>query len=149
MEVLLPADKLSKLKLDLEFFKGRTLTTYLQIQRLCGVLSHCSKVVRGGRTFSHRIIHLLKGLAVQRKRIKLSACFHADLQWWVALSFWFNGKAVMINRKFTVGPTLITDSSFRGYGLVIDSDWQGGWFNRDSVPSDWIEVPDRRIICLM
>lgn len=60
LEVCLPEEKLLKLKSELEFFKGRTRATFQQIQRLCGILSHCARVVRGGHTFSHRIISIVE-----------------------------------------------------------------------------------------
>ena len=44
MELSLPDDKLSKLFHEMEFFKDRTRATRKQLQRLCGVLSHCSKL---------------------------------------------------------------------------------------------------------
>ena len=52
MSLSLPDDKLVKLRKELEFFCGRSRATKRQIQRLCGIISHCAKVVRGGRTFS-------------------------------------------------------------------------------------------------
>lgn len=46
----------------------------------------------------------------------------------------------MIQYNFGQGPTLVTDSSFAGYGLYIDRgdypDWQAGWFNEQVLPSD-------------
>ena len=65
----LPKDKLMKMKKELEFFVGRTRATKKQIQRLCGILAHSAKVIRGGRTFSRRMIDLLSGLKEGNPRI--------------------------------------------------------------------------------
>lgn len=79
----------------------------------------------GGRTFPHRIIALLRNLH-GRTRIRLSACFKADLAWWRSLSHVFNGVATMIHYNYGDGPVLFTDASNHGYGLVLGSDWQAG-----------------------
>ena len=53
MKLRLPEDKLCRLERELSFFHGRCQATRKQLQKLCGILSHCSSVVKGGRTFSH------------------------------------------------------------------------------------------------
>ena len=70
MSLSLPEDKLLKMRAELLFFQGRTRATKRQIQRLCGVTAHCAKVVRGGRTFSRRIMDLLAGLTGKNPRIR-------------------------------------------------------------------------------
>lgn len=62
MTMRLPREKMCRLMHELDFFKDRSRATLKQLQRLCGVLSYASRVVRGGRTFSRRVIDLLKGL---------------------------------------------------------------------------------------
>ena len=72
MELSLPKEKVCKLHKELESFEGRKKATKHQIQRLCGVLSHCCKVVKGARTFSHQaidLLDLLKGLEGENPRI--------------------------------------------------------------------------------
>lgn len=60
MTLSLPEKKLTDVHRELQFFLGRHRATKHQIQRLCGVLAHAAKVIYGGRTFSRRIINLLK-----------------------------------------------------------------------------------------
>lgn len=133
MELRLPEDELAKLQKDIEFFRGKRRATVHQIQKLCGSLSHASKVVRGGRIFSHRVLELLKGLP-NRKRIRLSPGFRADLEWWRNLMSWLNGKATMIRFNFGDGPVIFTDASLRGYGILMGSEWQAGWFSTSATP---------------
>ena len=58
MTMSLPDSKLEKLHNELSYFQGRKRATKRQLKRLCGIdISHGSRVVKGGRTFSHRIIH--------------------------------------------------------------------------------------------
>ena len=58
MTLSLPPEKVRKLHSEIDFFKGRKQASKRQLQRLCGILSHCSRVVRGARTFSSRVIEL-------------------------------------------------------------------------------------------
>ena len=81
MEISLPHDKLVKLHTKIQFFEGRSKASKRQLQQLCGILSHCSKVVRGGRIFSRRVIDLLKGLIEGNPCVRLKDEFKADLLW--------------------------------------------------------------------
>ena len=152
MKLLLPADKVEKLHTELAFFVGRRQATRKQLQKLCGVLAHCSTVIRGGRTFSHRIIGMLSGFSKTRRRVTLSKCFFEDLNWWRQCARWFNGEARMVGRRLTDNQTIYMDASGSGFGVVSGSDWlAGAWkFDLDSAedchkhlchtPGD--EIPD-------
>lgn len=139
MQLHVPPDKLDKLIHEIDYFQEKTRATCRQLQRLCGILSYCSRVIRGGRIFSHRVVSLLKNIGT-RKRIHLTPCFKADLLWWRSFCNIFNGSASIVKYNFGEGPTITTDSSLAGYGLYISagmySDWQAGWFETDSVPGD-------------
>ena len=128
MSLSLPEDKLQKLRHELEFFRGRSRATKKQIQRLCGIIAHCSKVVRGGRTFSRRIIDLLAGLKDGNPRIRLSQEFCLDIEWWLNFAREFNGKENIIFPNTGDGYCFSTDSCLQGYGIVSGNDWQAGYF---------------------
>lgn len=81
MSVSLPKDKLKRLYDELEFFVNKTRASIRQVQRLCGVLSHCAKVVKGGKTFSQRVFRLLKAWPDSQKRIRLSTGFKHNVFW--------------------------------------------------------------------
>ena len=134
MSLSLPEDKLHKLHSELQFFTDRNRATKKQLQRLCGIIAHCSKVVRGGRTFSRRIIDLLSGLPDGNPRIRLSSEFKLDMVWWLQFSNTFNGKEFIIFPNEGDGPFVATDASLKGYGIVSDMDWQAGYFNSDLMP---------------
>lgn len=131
MTVSIPPDKMAKLRTELEFFKDKRRATLKQIQRLCGILAHCSKVIKGGRTFSNRAISLLKGWPSKRKRIKLDQGFRFDLYWWLNFAQTFNGKNLMVKYNYGDGPSFYTDSCLAGYGLWVEDDWQAGYFNSE------------------
>lgn len=134
MTLSLPEHKLADIHRELCFFSSRRRATKRQIQRLCGVLAHASKVVYGGRTFSRRIINLLKSLPETNVRIKLTQEFALDLSWWSGCLDIFNGVGSMISHHFGTGENLYTDSSKNGYGVLHDSDWLAGYFNSSMYP---------------
>lgn len=135
MTVSLPTSKMERLHREIAFFLPKNRATKRQIQQLCGILSHCSKIVKGGRTFSHRIIELLKDWPHNRKRIRLGDCFKHDLYWWRDFSSEFNGKNLMVSYNYGMGPCFYTDSCIAGYGLWSDLDWQAGYFNASITPN--------------
>lgn len=47
MSVSLPEEKLAKLKQEVDYFIPKSRATKKQIQRLCGILAHCAKVIKG------------------------------------------------------------------------------------------------------
>lgn len=134
MSVSLPQDKMDRLHQELKFFIDKDRATKHQIQRLCGILSHCAKVVRGGRTFSQRVISLLKGWPSSRNRIRLSKEFKNDLYLWKDFAAIFNGENQMIKFNYGCGPTFFTDSCLSGYGFWENNDWQAGYFNTTISP---------------
>ena len=75
--LLLPEEKILKLHHKLSFWKNKKTATKLQMQRLCGVLNFCCKVVRGGRVKMFHIIQLLSSFNTQR-RINLPVEFLAE-----------------------------------------------------------------------
>lgn len=99
------------------------------------MLGHCSKVVRGGRVFSRRIIDTLKGLPDANVRITQSKEFKLDLWWWKNFASIFNGTTCII-LKDPMGPSFQSDASLMGYGVIYENDWMAGYFNTDEVPSD-------------
>lgn len=135
MEVSLPQEKMGKLKNEILFFDNRKRATKKQLQRLAGILGHCSKVVRGGRVFSRRVIDTLKGLPEANVRITLSKEFKLDLLWWKNFAAYFNGTTCIIE-KDPMGPCFYSDASLMGYGATHDNDWVAGYFNTDEVPRD-------------
>lgn len=76
MTVSLPQQKIKKLHEELNFFTQKKRATKKQIMRLAGVLSHSARVIRGGRTFSRRILDLLKGLPEGNPRFILRTNFN-------------------------------------------------------------------------
>lgn len=150
MSLTLPQDKLDKLRNEMIFFKNRRFATKHQLQKLVGLLCHCSKLIKGGRTFSHRVIMLLKGLPEGNPRITLTQGFKLDLHWWRCFMDRFNGTATYISYNYGQGPVMFTDASMNGYGCFSGTDWCAGYFNSNLTPlgydnlleshSHWVNV---------
>lgn len=142
MTLALPTKKLVDIHRELRFFVGKKRATKHQIQRLCGVLAHAAKVVYGGRTFSRRIINLLKSLPERNVRVKLTEEFRLDLDWWIGCMDVFNGVSTMISHHFMAGESLYTDSSKNGYGILYDRDWLAGYYNVEILPDGYESLCD-------
>lgn len=149
MSVKIPEEKMCKLREELKFFSGKKRATLKQIQRLCGHLAHCSKIIKGGRTFSHRVIQLSKGWKPGVKRIRLSDQFRYDIAWWECFASIFNGHNLMVKHNYGQGPQFTTDACIEGYGLWTSSDWQAGFYDSTNTPnlsslnpthSHWVNV---------
>ena len=125
MKLRLPKEKVLKLQEEIVFFAGRRRSTKKQIQRLCGVLSHCATLIRGGRTFSHKVIAMLKLFNSKRRYITLSAAFHEDMKWWEKFAVHFNGEAKVIQPPQCTS-VVHTDASGTGFGAVTECDWLCG-----------------------
>ena len=69
MEVRLPQDKVYKARTLVQRFRGLLVFTKKELMELCGCLAHASQVVKGGRTFSRRLINLLKFIPKGRKGV--------------------------------------------------------------------------------
>ena len=134
MCLILPDDKIDKLRSELKFFEKRSRATKRQLQRLCGILSYSAKVIKGARTFSRRVIDLLKKLPEGNPRIRLTTDFRYDMEWWDKCASSFNGYEYIIKRNEGDGPVFYTDSSLTGYGMVTSSDWIAGFYNSEDTP---------------
>lgn len=135
MQLSLPKRKMEKLHSELKFFENKARASKKQIQRLAGVLCHCSKVIRGARIFSRRVIDLLKGLPDRNVRLKLSDGFLHDMTWWRKFSTTFNGVSCIVQDDVN-GPIIASDASFSGFAVIHERDWIAGHFNTDTTPSD-------------
>ena len=135
MELSLPLEKVDKLKNFLTTLLEKDAATKKELERVGGLVSHCSYVVRGGRTFSRRIFDLAASYTRHSRSIPLNDAIKADFQWWLSFCTSFNGRACIIRDTHPV--PLYSDSSFTGFGAWMGCDWFYGLWS-GSVAS---EVP--------
>ena len=119
--LLLPNEKIAKLHRELVFWQNKKTSTKLQMQRLCGVLNFCCKVVRGGRVYMFHMIQQLKSFKGQR-RIVLPGEFFDDIAWWQTFAENFNGYADFFD---PVSNTieLYTDACLTGLAAICENDF--------------------------
>ena len=120
MELSLPMEKVDKLR-DLTItILNRGHSTKNELECLDGLVSYCSYVVRGGRTFSRRIFDLSASHTRQSRAIPLDDAIKEDAG---ALNFFgvLNGK-VCIVRDVHPFP-MCSDASFEGFGAWFYDLW--------------------------
>ena len=130
MELSLPLAKVEKLKALILNILDRGHASKKDLESLGGMVSHCSYVVRSGRTFSRRIFDLSASYTRRFKKIPLDSSIRADLDWWLAFCYVFNGRACIIKDLHPI--PIVSDSSFMGFGAWAGLDWITGFWN----PSD-------------
>lgn len=128
LEMSLPQDKLQKLMKTLEILGDRRKATRHEIECLGGLLAHCSKVIKGGRTFCRRIYNSMEGVREPHFKIRLTKGFREDVTWWRNFAAEFNGKAKILGR-FAIHVSTYSDASNWGYGASHGKDWVVGAFD--------------------
>ena len=120
MTLSLPFDKLENVRELISSFLQKKSATKLELQRLAGNLSHCSTIIRAGKTFSRRVINIIKYFPLNRRTVRLLSEFYADLLWWSAFSQMFNGTGQII-KSCDIDTVIYTDACGKGFGGYIDS----------------------------
>ena len=133
MEVRLPEGKLAKLKSLLSSAIACKRISRKELESLGGSLSHCSHVVRGGKVFCRSVYSLYRTMVSQNKRfISVPNWVKADLLWWFKLSKHFNGVSKIV--KVCYEQAMVSDSSFKGFGVYLGNDWCAGtWHDDDCI----------------
>ena len=130
MELSLPLAKVEKLKDFITSLLNKGVATKKDLQSIGGLVSHCSYVVRGGRTFSRRIFDLAASYSRHSTSIPLNPSIRADLEWWLAFCDTFNGRACIIRDLHPI--PLYSDASFTGFGAWMGLDWIYGTWEGES-----------------
>lgn len=117
----LSEDKLQQLRQRLQHFQGKRRATKQSLQSLAGSLNWACQAVKGGKFFLKRILDTIRPLKQQRHKARLSAEFHADLQWWLSYMHVFNG-VVYFNQQSN--EHVHVDASNMAAGAFWNGDWQ-------------------------
>ena len=134
-QLRLPSDRLRALKGEIGTWDSRRSCTKKQLLSLIGQLSHTSKVIKPGRSFLCRLIHLSSSASQLHHHIRLNTSARADIQWWFEFMEDWNGSS------FFIPPAakplyLHTDASGSwGCGAV----WSNSWFQY-KWPDFWSSV---------
>ena len=135
MELSLPQEKVVKLESSIKHLLHKGSATKKELECVGGLVSHCSYVVRGGRTFSRRIFDLAASYSRDSKCIPLDESIRADFSWWLNLCSCFNCKACIVQDSHPI--PLYSDSSFKGFGAWMGLDWLAGCWSAEDIPMDF------------
>ena len=125
MVLRLPEAKVNKLNTQLDRFIEADRISKVDLESLGGLLSHCAHLVRGGRTFCRRLYNLYKEVCSKGyKTVKIPDVVKADLRWWRVFCKTFNGVSPINNMDYP--DPMVSDASFKGFGVYMGSDWAAG-----------------------
>ncbi len=136
MKLFLPQDKLASLRTSAAELIHRGKVTKLELQQFCGLASFASKVVRGARTFSRRLVDRTKLLSEPHHHSRVTKEMRADFEWWISFAAWFNGAATIIADSHLPRLTVQTDASLFGWGAVSADQWLAGSWKGSAEPSN-------------
>ena len=73
-----------------------------QLQQLAGKLSWVLHVVNGGKVYLQCMLDLLRPLQLLHHKVRLTAEFQADIQWWISCLEVFNTRHLLQNHDLVV-----------------------------------------------
>ena len=132
MQLRLGSDKVDRISSLVDAFLLLTHSSLKDLQILSGHLAHASVVVRGGRTFSRRLINLIKFYPKDARVVRLPDWLFDDLRWWSRFLPTFNGKAKIIPSVQDSWVTFYSDASGTGFGAHYETDWLFGSWDSDT-----------------
>ncbi len=117
LELRLPPEKLRRLLGMLSHWKAYKHCCKRDLESLIGYLQDASKVIHAGRTFTRRLIDLLKANhhRANTSHICLNVQAQSDIMWWHAFIQQWNGLSMM------------TNSRKQDPDIYIHSDASGSW----------------------
>ena len=137
-EVRLPQDKINKCKNAILDILPKQYIYTKELHKLLGLLNFACKCVVPGRTFKRRLEDLTIGLATKvNTKILLDEEAKEDLHIWLKFLAQYNGKSLILDKKWILPSTLkiYTDASGIGYGGYCNTQWFAGLW-----PKNWYNV---------
>ena len=127
LELRLPTEKLHRLQALLEKWIRYKCCKKKDLESLVGYLQDASRVVHSGRTFTRRLIDLLKSARHRTANSfsRLNAEARSDIFWWHSFIQHWNGISMMVaSRKCNPDVILTSDASGSwGCGAFYAGDW--------------------------
>lgn len=139
MKFRLPEAKLVKTVKAVSDMLKKTWTSRKSLERLTGLLAHCSVLVRGGRTFCRRLYSLLRATQGKR-RVRLSDMYIQDLKWWSSFLRVLDGKCPIFP-QLTPNQHFFTDSSGSGFAAWHLQDYLFGFWGQNNYSCIHVSPP--------
>lgn len=139
MKFRLPESKLLKTNIAVSNMLAKKWTSRKSLERLTGLLAHCSVLVRGGRTFCRRLYSLLRATQGKR-RVRLSDMYVQDLKWWASFLRIFDGQCPIFP-QLTPNHHFFTDSSGSGFAAWHLNDYLFGFWGNHNYSCKHVSHP--------
>ena len=127
MELRLPSEKISEIKITLELFMHVRKVTLRQLLSLIGLLNFACQVIAPGRAFCRRLIDA-RGVRKAHHKIRILKSIKEDLIIWQTVLSNYNGVTVMLDTAWTSADSIdfFTDSAGgkqRGFVIYFQGRW--------------------------
>lgn len=136
MKFRLPEAKLVKTNKAVSEMLKRKWCSRKSLERLTGLLAHCSVLVRGGRTFCRRLYSLLR--VTQGKHP--SNMYIQDLKWWSSFLRVFDGQSPIFP-QLTPSHHFFTNSSGSGFAAWHLQEYLFGFWGENNYSCEHVSLP--------
>jgi hypothetical protein len=119
----LPPDKLKDMKRLCNYWAKKPKCSKKGLQSLIGKMNWCSRVLKGGRTFSRRLTNLLCKVSQANHHIRITSEARQDITWWTHALEHFHGTAKFPMDIPLPSHVFSTDACKIGGGGHFGQDW--------------------------
>eukprot|EP00112_Aurelia_sp_Birch-Aquarium-sp1_P013521 Seg2871.1 transcript_id=Seg2871.1/GoldUCD/mRNA.D3Y31 product="Polyprotein P3" protein_id=Seg2871.1/GoldUCD/D3Y31 len=127
LEILLPEQKIEKIKVELKVWYTKKSGTKRQLLSLIGRLQHCCQAIELGRPFIRRLIDRASKVHALDHFVALSAWEIDDIFWWEKLFKNWNGRSLFLLPDFEIQPDNIVTSDAAG-SIGMAAIYGDAWF---------------------
>lgn len=123
-ELRISEERMTEIRSLLDQWLNRKVASKRQVLKIIGKLAFAARVVRSGRAFISRLIHLAKKVKHLHHKVRISTSARADLQWWHSCLSSHNGVAMYEEDWSAANIThCYSDASDYGFGSYYGTSW--------------------------
>ena len=124
MEMRVTDERMFEIRSILPNWLSKKSATRRQLQSLLGKLQFVGKCVAPSRVFISRILVLLRGLKYNNHKVRLTAEFRKDIQWWMNFIQIYNGVSMIKTMDWSkVDQIFSTDACLTGCGALCNNNF--------------------------
>jgi hypothetical protein len=130
MMIMIPQEKIDKLKLLLQPLLHKTKINFKQLESLTGLMAFCSKALPSERALIRRFYDVLASVKVQKSyhKVRVTNEIRYDAVMWLEFLNNFNGVCYFPEKEWVdrIALPLFTDSTGNenlGCGAYADGEW--------------------------
>ena len=119
----LPPEKLGEFHMLVKHTLQLKRMSLKQLQMLAGKLNWAATVVRGGRSYFHRLLDVMKPLCASHHKVVIPDSLREDLVWWDELCHIVSSMGNVGSHPTSQWVHVYVDASLKGGGMACGSDW--------------------------